>query len=82
MKTIRYYAPLRGIVQKESEETELSTVKDVLRYIEQTYGKEASAYAKSSLIVINDVSISLSQGTKTPLNNGDVVGFLPICGGG
>ena len=82
MKTIRYYAPLRGIVKRESEETELSSVKDVLRYIEKTYGKEASVSAKSALIVVNDLSISLFQGAKTPLNDGDVVGFLPVCGGG
>jgi len=82
MKTIRYYAPMRGIVKKESEETELSSVKDVLRYIENTYGKEASVCAKSALIVVNDLSISLLQSEKTPLNDGDVVGFLPVCGGG
>ena len=82
MKTIRDYAPLRGIIKKESEETELSSVKDVLRYIEKTYGKEASVYAKSALIVVNDLSISLLQSEKTPLNDGDTVGFLPVCGGG
>jgi molybdopterin converting factor small subunit len=82
MKTIRYYAPLRGIVKKETEETELSSVKEVLRYIEATYGKEASACAKSALIVVNDVSIGLFQDAKTPLNDGDVIGFLPVCGGG
>ena len=82
MKTIRYYAPLRGIVKKESEETDLSFVKDVLHYIEKTYGKEASVCAKSALIDVNDLSISLLQGEKTPLNDGDVIGFLPVCGGG
>jgi len=82
MKTIRYYAPLRGIVKKESEETELSSVKNVVRYIEKTYGKEASACAKSALIVVNDLSIGLLQDVKTPLNDGDVIGFLPVCGGG
>lgn len=82
MKTIRYYAPLRGTVQKESEETELSSVKDVLDYIQKAYGKEAYHAAKSALIVVNDLSIGLFQGAKTPLNDGDVVGFLPVCGGG
>ena len=82
MKTIRYYAPLRGIVGKEAEETELNSVKEVLKYVEATYGKEASDCAKSALIVINDVSIGLFQGAKTPLNDGDVIGFLPVCGGG
>ncbi len=82
MKTIRYYAPIRAIVQKESEETELGSVKDVLGYIKGTYGNEAYKAAKSALIVVNDVSIGLYQGVKTILNDGDVIGFLPVCGGG
>lgn len=82
MKTIRYYAPIRAIVKKESEETKLASVKDVLSYIKTAYGKEAYIAAKSALIVVNDVSIGLSQGMKTELKDGDVVGFLPVCGGG
>ena len=82
MKTIRYYAPIRAIVMKESEETELSSVKDVLSYIKNAYGKDAYNAAKSALIVVNDVSIGLFQGVKTELKDGDVVGFLPVCGGG
>lgn len=82
MKTIRYYAPIRAIVKKDSEETPLGSVSDVLAYIKKTYGKEAFKAAKGSLIVVNDVSIGLFQGEKTPLSEGDVVGFLPVCGGG
>lgn len=82
MKTIRYYAPIRAIIKKDSEETPLGSVSDVLAYIKKTYGKEAFKAAKSSLIVVNDVSIGLFQGEKTPLSEGDVVGFLPVCGGG
>ncbi len=82
MKIIRYYAPIRAMVKKETEETELSSVKDVLDYIHKEYGKEAFIAAKSALIVVNDVSIGLNQGKKTPLNDGDVIGFLPVCGGG
>lgn len=82
MKTIRYYAPIRAIVHKESEETDLCSVKDVINYIKNVYGKEAYTAAKSSLIVVNDVSIGMYQGVKTPLNDGDEVGFLPVCGGG
>lgn len=82
MKTIRYYATIRAIVKKESEETELSSVKDVLIYIKNTYGKEAYSDAKSALIVVNDVSIGQYQGMQTTLKDGDVVGFLPVCGGG
>ena len=69
-------------MQKETEETELSTVQEVLDYIGKNYGKEALHAAKSALIVVNDVSIALSHGKKTPLQDGDVVGFLPVCGGG
>lgn len=82
MKTIRYYAPLRSFVKRESEETELCSVKEVLDFIQKAYGKEAHLAAKSALIVVNDVSIGLFQGAKTPLNDGDVIGFLPVCGGG
>ena len=82
MKTIRYYAPIRAIVKKKSEETELASVKDVLSYIKTAYGKEAYNAAKSALIVVNDVSIGLFQGVKTELKDGDVIGFLPVCGGG
>ena len=82
MKTIRYYAPLRAIVKKDSEETELGSVKDVLHYIEITYEKEAFVCAKSALIVVNDVSINLFDGKKTVVKDGDVIGFLPLCGGG
>lgn len=79
---IRYYAPLRGIIQKDSDQVDAVTVKDVLNYIQGTYGKPALKAAKASLIVVNDVSIGLLQGFKTALKAGDVVGFLPLCGGG
>lgn len=82
MKTIRYYPPIRVIVKKETEETEAGSVKEVLDYIKNTYGKEAFIAAKSALIVVNDVSIGLYQGAKTQLRDGDTVGFLPVCGGG
>ncbi len=82
MKTIRYYAPLRGIVKKETEPTQAQSVKDVLDQIKLDYGKEAYKAAKRSLIVINDVSIGLSDGKKTALKDGDTIGFLPLCGGG
>jgi MoaD family protein len=82
MMTIKYYAPIRAIVNKQSEETQASSVKEVLDFIKASYGKEAYALAKSALIVVNGVSIGLSQGIKTPLFDGDEIGFLPVCGGG
>lgn len=82
MKTIRYYAPLRAAVQKEQEETDAATIRDVLDEIRTRYGKEAEKLAKSALIVVNDVSINLYDGKKTVLKDSDVIGFLPLCGGG
>jgi len=82
MKTIRYYAPIRAIVKKEQEVTDAGSVKEVLEYIKKVYGKEAYTLAKSALIVVNGLSISLSQGMKTSLSDGDEIGFLPVCGGG
>ncbi|HWQ06967.1 MAG TPA: MoaD/ThiS family protein [Feifaniaceae bacterium] len=82
MKTIRYYAPLRAMLQKESEETGAKTVREVLDFIKVQYGKEARKAAESALIVVNDVSIGLFDGKKTVLKDGDVIGFLPLCGGG
>lgn len=82
MKMIRYYAPLRAMLQKESEETDASNVREVLVFIKTRYGKEALKAAESALIVVNDVSIGLFDGKKTLLKDGDVIGFLPLCGGG
>ena len=82
MKTIHYYAPIRAIVKKEQEETNVASVKEVLEFIKKFYGKDAYAAAKNALIVVNGVSISLSQGIRTPLEDGDEIGFLPVCGGG
>ena len=82
MKTIHYYAPIRAIVKKEQEETTASSVKEVLMYIKAAYGEEAYVAAKSALIVVNGLSIGLSHGFKTTLNDGDEIGFLPVCGGG
>lgn len=82
MKTIRYYAPLRAMLQKETEETDANNVREVLAYIKSWYGKDALKAAESALIVVNDVSIGLFDGKKTLLKDGDVIGFLPLCGGG
>ena len=70
------------MLQKESEETDANSVRDVLTYIKTRYGKDALKAAESALIVINDVSIGLFDGKKTLLKDGDVIGFLPLCGGG
>ncbi len=82
MITLHYFAAARSLVGKESEQIQASTVAEALDYIKHTYDKAAYKAAKASLIVVNDVSIGLFQGNKTALRDGDVVGFLPLCGGG
>ncbi len=82
MITVRYFAPLRGITGVTEETLSAKTVHDVVRHVKAAYGKEAQKAAKSALVVVNDVSIGQLHEWKTELTDGDVVGFLPLCGGG
>lgn len=82
MITVRYYAPLRGVLGVTEETFDADTVLLVLSHIKESYGRAGYKAAKSALIVVNDVSIGQLNGMKTKLADGDVVGFLPICGGG
>lgn len=82
MARIRYYPPVSGLVGREEDAAEAANVRAVLAYIQKTYGRAAEKAAKSSLIVVNDVSIGLYQGFDTVLKADNTVGFLPLCGGG
>ena len=82
MITVKYYAPIRGITGVTEETLDAATVSDVVRHVKEAYGKEAHKAAKSALVVVNDVSIGQLSEWKTKLSDGDVVGFLPLCGGG
>ncbi len=82
MAVIKYYAPIRGTVGKDTEAIDAPTVAEVLSVIRKQYGKTAEKQARSSLIVVNDISINLLNGLKTELSPSDTVGFLPVCGGG
>lgn len=82
MITVKYYAPIRGITGITEENLHAATVNDIVRHIKEAYGKEACKAAKSALVVVNDVSIGQLADWKTKLRDGDVVGFLPLCGGG
>lgn len=82
MITVKYYAPIRGVTGVTEETLDAASVNDVVRHIKSAYGKEAQKAAKSALVVVNDVSIGQYDDWKTKLNDGDVVGFLPLCGGG
>ena len=82
MITVKYFAPLRGVLGVTEESLDADTVQGVLKHIKESYGKAGYKAAKSALIVVNDVSIGQLSEMKTKLADGDTVGFLPICGGG
>lgn len=82
MITIKYYAPIRGITGVTEETLNAASVNDVVKHIKTVYGKAAQKAARSALVVVNDVSIGQLAEWKTKLTDGDVVGFLPLCGGG
>ena len=82
MVSIVYRDDLSELTDKSSDTVEAGTVKEVLTFIKVTYGKSAYKLAKKMLITVNGDSITLLDNTKTRLQNGDTVSFLPICGGG
>jgi molybdopterin converting factor small subunit len=82
MAILRYYAPLRGMIGHEMDEAPLATTGDALKFIKEHYGKDAYKAAKAALIVVNGTNMDAYQGKKTPLKDDDVIGFLPLAGGG
>ena len=82
MACLRYYAPLRETIGRESDEAAVSSVGGALMFIKTRYGRAAYKTAKAALIVVNGTSINICRGKKTPLLDDDTVGFLPLSGGG
>lgn len=82
MITVKYRGVLAELTGKVQEQIDAATVNDVMKYVKNTYSAEAYKEAKKLLIVINGDSILLHKGFKTPTAEGDVVSFLPVCGGG
>jgi molybdopterin synthase sulfur carrier subunit len=80
--TVKYRAYLAKLNEIESESIEAKNVKDVLIHINKKFGAKSEKLAKTMLIVVNGQSILLLKHFGTPLKDGDVVSFLPICGGG
>jgi len=80
--TVKYRGSLAEYTQVSSEILSVSSVKEVLQHIKSTYGKPAEKEARRMLISVNGKSILLLHNHKTLLQNGDIVSFIPICGGG
>ncbi|MCI8478162.1 MAG: hypothetical protein HFE97_07420 [Oscillospiraceae bacterium] len=79
---VQYRGAMADLTGLEQEEVNAERVQEVVRHIRRAHGSEAARLSKTLLITVNQTSILLLQGWRTPLWAGDVVSFLPICGGG
>jgi len=79
---VRYRARLAELTNTGEETLEASTVKDVLAHIKKKFGPEAEKNAKAMIVAVNGQSVLQLRHFKTPLQDGDEIAFLPICGGG
>ncbi|MFV0440880.1 MAG: MoaD/ThiS family protein [Lachnospirales bacterium] len=82
MVRARYFGILAQKIGKKEEDFQVTDVSDILKMIKKEYGKEIHKIAKTSHIVVNEENAAYLKGFKTKLCDGDVVRFLPICGGG
>ncbi|MDR0877372.1 MAG: MoaD/ThiS family protein [Treponema sp.] len=79
---VTYRGALAPLTKCAEEMVEAAIVKDVMRHVKTNYGAAAEKIAKTMVIAVNGHSILHLDMYKTALGKGDVVSFLPICGGG
>ena len=90
---VKFFTSLREITQKREEKIELpeaATVEGLLNLLSERHGRKFTEYvfgeakrARSDLqFLVNGRSITMLQGFKTKLENGDEVAILPPVGGG
>ncbi len=82
MVTVKYHGMFVKKIGTASESFESGSIKDLLKQLKVKYGKEVYSYAKMSYILVNDINVSNENGYKTKLVSGDIIQFLPVCGGG
>jgi molybdopterin converting factor small subunit len=78
----RYRAHLADITAIGEESLEASSVNEVLKHIKKSFGSMAEKTARAMIIAVNGQNILQLKVFKTPLQDGDEVSFVPICGGG
>ncbi len=81
MITLRYTGRLCDRLHKQEESLDIKNVSEALAHI-GTYGVEAYTLAMSGMILLNKTNVALLKGRKTKLNDGDILSFLEISGGG
>ncbi len=79
---VKYWGELITLTGKKDDEVEASSVAELIKQLEKTYGKAAAKEGKRMLIAVNGTNIQLLERCKTRLNEGDRVAFLPLSGGG
>lgn len=82
MVTVMYHGRIPDLCGATEDRIDAKTVSDVMRHVRRSYPAEVVREAKKMLIVVNGESILQRRVFRTKLEDGDVVGFLPICGGG
>ena len=79
---VKYRGSLTFLTGTQEETLEASTVGELLKSIRKNYGREAEKTARAMLIAVNGKSILLLKRYKTALEDGDLVNFFPLSGGG
>ncbi len=82
MIRVIYRGRIPDLCGATEDTVDAKTVADVMRHIRRSYPREVTQEAKKMLIAVNGESILQRKVYRTPLGEGDVVSFLPICGGG
>ncbi len=91
--TVKFFTTLREITGKKEEQLEFSrpvTVKSLVGQLSKRYGKEFDDYVYDELgdvrghlqLLVNGRSVTVLQGLRTKLKDGDQVAILPPVGGG
>lgn len=80
MITVEYRGPLAQLCGCRTEQGDFTTAGQVLRHVRQAHGAAAWREAKKMLVTVDGTSILLLRAWRTPLEDGQAVSFLPICG--
>ncbi len=79
MIKVNYFGQLKEFTNCKEETISVNNIKDVLKYINKKYGKDAKKVAKRSLITVNGLRIEKFD---IKIEPDSTISFFPICSGG